>query len=216
MGLISIIIPTRNEPLIQDLVSSVHAEFKGLDHEVVVVDKSDQPLVIENARVIVQEGTGLGRAIVQGLERANGTWVAVMDGDFSHRPEDLARMVRSVNGYDLVLGSRYVKGGENGDSRLRRIVSRLFNRFAQLVLGLNYKDPMSGLILARKEIFDEVHPNPIGFKINLEIIYKASRLGYLGGEVPIRFVPRAAGRSKAGVSEGVRTLSYIISLRFQR
>src|SRR5262249_41549354 len=154
--------------------------------------------VLRQAVVVEQQGTGLGRAIVQGLQEARGDWVVVMDADFSHRPEDLANMLRSRDGYDFVLGSRYAKGGENHDSLPRRMVSRAFNRFARLTLGLSFKDPMSGLILSRKEIFDRVQPNPIGFKINLEVIYKGSKLGYSGTEVPIKFVPRAAGHSKAG------------------
>jgi len=122
-------------------------------------------------------------------------------------------MVRLRNGYDFVLGSRYAKGGKNSDSFLRRVVSRSFNRFARVTLGLGYKDPMSGFILARKGVFEKVQPNPIGFKINLEVIYKGSRLGFTGTEVPISFAPRSAGRSKAGVREAYRTMSYILHLK---
>jgi len=98
---------------------------------------------------------------------------------------------------------------------MRRMISRLFNRFAQIVLGLEFRDPMSGLIIARSNVFERARPNPIGFKVNLETFYKATDLGLKGAEVPIRFVPNTTGRSKAGVREAVRTLSYIITLRFR-
>ncbi len=212
-GLLSVIIPTRNEPLIQSLVDEVDRTLSFIDHETIVVDKSDDPPSLRSAKVILQRSTGLGRAILEGLEAARGELIAVMDGDFSHRPEDLALMVRRLAAVDFVLGSRYARGGRNLDVPLRRVVSRVYNLLARLLLQVGFSDPMSGLIVARAEVFRRIHPNPIGFKINLELIYRATRLGFRGTEVPVIFRPRSSGKSKAGVREAVRTASYILALR---
>ncbi len=213
--MLSVIIPTINEPLIGTLVERVHAELVFLDHEVVVVDKSNQPLSLTSARVIRQGSTGLGRAILEGVAAARGEIVAVMDADFSHRPEDLPLMVKQFRFHDFVLGSRYAKGGKNLDKPHRRIISRVFNRLAQLALQLDFRDPMSGFIIIRKIVFQKTQPNPIGFKINLEVVYHATRLGFKGAEVPITFRPRSQGKSKAGLHEAIRTAAYILALRFR-
>jgi len=214
--LISVIIPTRNEPLIWSLVENVHKALSFIDHEIVIVDKSERPPDLEAARVISQRSSGLGRAILEGFEAAKGEWVSVMDGDCSHRPEDLASIVKMSRHYDFVLGSRYAKGGRNLDAPLRRVVSRVFNLLARLILQLDFSDPMSGMIVTRAEVFRKVKPNPIGFKINLELVCRAARLGFRGAEVPIVFLPRSSGKSKAGVREAVRTASYILALRLRK
>src|SRR3989304_3972378 len=118
---LSVIIPTRNEPLIQVLVDQVHRAFSSVDHEIIVVDKSDLPPILKDARVIRQHSTGLGRAILEGVAMTQGKWVAVMDGDFSHQPRDLASMFSGIGRRDFVLGSRYASGGRNLDMPGRRV-----------------------------------------------------------------------------------------------
>jgi dolichol-phosphate mannosyltransferase len=212
----SVVIPTMNEPLIQSLVDKVHFELAFIDHEVIVVDKSDSPPPLNSARVFRQNSSGLGHAILEGVSAARGEIVAVMDGDFSHRPEDLSSIVKRLGPWDFILGSRYLDQGKNLDIAYRRIVSWLFNRIARLILRLDFSDPMSGLIVARKTVFEKTRPNPIGFKLNLELIYRSKQLGFKGEEAPIIFSPRLSGKSKASVKEAVRTLSYILSLRFRK
>ncbi len=213
--MLSVVIPTMNEPLIQPLIERVHESLSFVDHEIVVVDKSDRSPVIPTARVFRQNSRGLGRAVLEGVAAARGGIVAIMDGDFSHRPQDLAAVVKRLGSHDFVLGSRYVSQGKNLDTPYRRVVSMFFNRIARLFLGLEFADPMSGLIVIRKDLFNKARPNPIGFKLNLELIYKSRRLGFNGTEAPITFAPRVAGKSKAGVREAIRTLSYILTLRLR-
>ena len=210
---VSVIIPTRNEPLIRSLVEDIHKTLSFVKHEIIVVDKSREPPKIPLAIVVPQETTGLGNAILEGLRHATGNWILIMDGDFSHRPADVGKMVKSLGSADFILGSRYAKGGKNLDVPLRRIASRFFNLLARLFLHLKFMDPMSGLILARAQVFQKVDPNPIGFKVNLELVYRATSMGFRGSELPIVFQARSAGRSKAGLHEGVRTLAYMLALR---
>jgi len=83
---VSVIIPTRDEPLIRLLVEDVHKTLSFVKHEIIVVDKSREPPKIPLAIVVPQETTGLGNAILEGLRHATGNWILIMDGDFSPVP----------------------------------------------------------------------------------------------------------------------------------
>jgi len=167
-----------NEPLIQSLVDQVHSELAFVDHEVVVVDKSDPALSLSSARVLRQNSRGLGHAILEGVATARGEIVAVIDGDFSHRPEDLSCIVRKLGPQDFILGSSYIERGKNLDIPYRRIVSWLFNRLARVILGLEFSDPMSGLIVARKAVFEKnpAKPHWVQAKFGVDLSVKTARV----------------------------------------
>jgi dolichol-phosphate mannosyltransferase len=84
-----------------------------------------------------------------------------------------------------------------------------------LVLGLKIKDNMSGFAAVRREVYEKVKLNPIGFKINTELLYKAKKFGFKTTEVPIIFEERKFGKSKGTLKEGLKTLKYILELRFR-
>jgi dolichol-phosphate mannosyltransferase len=137
-----------------------------------------------------------------------------MDGDYSHHPNDLPRLLDASKHFDIVLGSRFVPGGRTLDSSSRKSVSRFYRWFARTVLNLGLEDPMSGFCVAHKAVYNTIKLKPIGYKVNLELIYKAKRKGFTVTEVPITFYPRRAGHSNAGMMEGLRTFSFILALRF--
>jgi dolichol-phosphate mannosyltransferase len=83
-----------------------------------------------------------------------------------------------------------------------------------LVLGLKIKDNMSGFAAVRREVYEKVKLNPIGFKINTELLYKAKKFGFKATEVPIIFEERKFGKSKGTLKEGLRTLRFILELKF--
>lgn len=97
---------TRIEPLLNQGFEEVDRVLDEIEHEVIVVDKSDDPPTLTDARAVIQQSKGLRRAIVEGLADSKGEWLTVKDGDFSQGPEDLAHLPQSVNGYDFLLGSR--------------------------------------------------------------------------------------------------------------
>jgi dolichol-phosphate mannosyltransferase len=123
-----------------------------------------------------------------------------MDGDFSHDPEIIPTMVRAIerDGYDLAVGSRYVKGGgiTNWPWR-RKVTSRVAIALAQPLTPL--KDITSGYFLVKRNALDGVTLDPIGFKIGLEVIAKAHYKRAL--EVPYVFTDRVAGQSKLNQGE---------------
>jgi dolichol-phosphate mannosyltransferase len=210
---VSIIIPTKNEPHVQELVDKIHRVISNLDHEIIVVDKSDVAPKLKGAKVIRQKSNGLGKAFLEGLKLVKGEIVVLMDGDGSHRPEDLPKLIEKTKNYDIVIGSRYVKGGKTKDKFYRILVSRFYCFLTSLVLGLKIKDNMSGFAAVRAEVYEKIKLNPIGFKINTELLYKAKKLDLKITEVPIIFEKRRFGKSKGTLKEGLKTLNFILKLR---
>ncbi len=215
--MISIIIPTKNEPYINVLVRRIHKNIKERK-EIIIVDKSDNPLFLEDAKVLKQTSNGLGNAVVEGISASKGDIIVIMDGDGSHRPEDINKLVSKLDRFDIVIGSRFIINGKTKDTTHRKIVSWFFRKMTSWILGLKIEDNMSGFSTSKKDVFNKVSLNPRGYKINLELIYKAQKKGYKVGEAPIVFEKRKAGKSKVGINvsgikEVLNILLLIVSLR---
>lgn len=209
---ISIIIPIKDEPAIQELIDEINGIIKQ-NHEIIIVDKSKVKPNILDAIIISQRSDGLGNAFVEGLCRAKGDVIALMDGDGSHRPEDLNSLLGKIGEYDIVLGSKLIKGGLSNDTLGRKAVTIVFSKFTRLILGVDIKDPMTGFMAAKRCVFKDLALKPRGFKIVIEIAYKSQAKI---GEVPILFRERLAGSSKAGFNaKGLREVFLIIKLLFE-
>jgi dolichol-phosphate mannosyltransferase len=146
---------------------------------------------------------GIGPAYVAGFRRALGEgWELLleMDCDFSHDPEDVPRLIEAADGADLVLGSRYVKGGGTANwGLLRRFVSRGGCLYAQVLLGVRVRDLTGGLKCFRRETLDAIDLDALsahGYAFQIETTYRVLRAGLRVKEIPIRFVERRAGSSK--------------------
>jgi len=210
--MISIIIPTKNEPLINDLIRDIN-ENVNEEHEIIVVDKSDAPPELVGGKLVEQKSDGLGNAFLEGMRHASGESIVLMDGDFSHDPKYIPLLVDALKNADVVIGSRFVDGGKTLDSHHRKLVSFFFRNFASLILNLPLHDSMSGFGAIRREVLEGLRLNPLGYKVLLEIAYKSKRLGCELAEVPIVFNKRRAGKTKAGLKEAFRTLILIVELR---
>lgn len=212
----SIIICTKEEPYIYTLVKEIKKIMKN--YEIIIVDKSRVvPMFSDkNIKVIKQKSDGLGSAVLEGLKESKGDIIVTMDGDGSHRPEDLLKLIEKTKDFDIVIGSKYIKGGKTEDKAYRILISRIYCFFTSLVLGLNVKDNMSGFAAIRRSVYNKINLNPKGFKINTEILYKAKKFGFKSTEVPIVFIKRKKGKSKGNIKEGLRTIKFILELRFGR
>lgn len=233
--LLSIVVPTRNEAgNVGPLVDGVAAATMGIPTEVIFVDDSDDetPDVLAKLAAAPPAGVrvevihrpaearnGLGPAAVEGLKRARGAAVAVMDGDLQHPPALLPTMLEALNqrGLDVVVASRYERGGsaQGLSGPARRLVSGLSRRFAQLLFREARKtsDPLSGYFLCRRAAIDGLEFRPIGFKILLEILVCTPSTEV--GDVPLRFGRRGAGTSNASVHQGWQFLRHVWSLIVQ-
>jgi dolichol-phosphate mannosyltransferase len=207
--LLSILIPTKNEPMIQKLVNRLNKTIKR-KHEILIIDKSSRKPKVRGAKVIRQKSDGLGNAVLEGFAMARGDIIAVMDGDGSHDPQDLNKMLKKIPKYDIAIGSKLVKGGKTEDSFSRRIVTRITNSIARAILGLKIRDLMTGFIVVKRSVLEKISLRPKGYKFVLEIIYKSKAKV---AEVPITFHKREAGESKVGFNaKGIKEFSRIILL----
>lgn len=146
---------------------------------------------------------GLGPAYLAGFKRAledGAELVLEMDCDFSHAPEDVPRLIDACERADLVIGSRYVPGGSIPSwGFARRAISRGGNLYAQLLLGLPYRDLTGGFKCYRRRVLEAIDLDSIsslGYAFQIETTYRALRAGFQVIEVPIAFIDRETGRSK--------------------
>ncbi len=209
---ISIVLPTYNEAgnieALIDRTLAALGDYPG-GVEVVVVD-DDSPdgtwkLVAAKAaadrrvRLVRRVGeSGLTSAIQRGIREARGEWVGWMDCDLSMPPEEWPRLADALaDGAGIAMGSRYVPGGGDvAHSFTGRLLSRLINLFAGLVLDWSIKDYTSGFILARKEIFQTIDLRGDYGEYCIDLLYRAKRRGWTIRELPYLCVPRETGESK--------------------
>jgi len=219
MGPVWVILPTYNEA--ENLEMAASAVLEALDeaapraHHLLVVDDAspDGTGSIADGLARAHGGAvevlhrrrkeGLGRAYLAGFARAldgAAELVIEMDADLSHDPADLRRLLAAAGTADLVLGSRYVPGGQVlGWGPLRRALSRGGCRYAQVVLGLDVRDLTGGFKCFRREVLEGIDLPSVrsqGYGFQVELTYRAVLRGFRVREVPIVFRDRRAGRSK--------------------
>ena len=184
---------------------------------------------------------GLGRAYVAGFARAlelGAELVIQMDCDFSHDPNDIPRLISfaterregtagnysyapcpqgAAQGSDLVIGSRYVKGGATpGWPFKRRLISRCGGIFIRTVTGMPLRDPTGGFKCWRAETLRKIDFATVasaGYSFQLEMNHRTWKAGCRITEIPISFTDRVAGYSK--ITAGIATESIKIALRLR-
>ena len=146
---------------------------------------------------------GLGAAYTAGFgwAREHGFDVVVeMDADGSHAPEQLPRLLTALEDADVVLGSRWVPGGEVVNwPRSRKLLSRGGNAYTRLVLGLPLRDATGGFRAYRRTVLDALPLGEVasqGYCFQVDLAWQAWRRGHTVVEVPITFVERERGESK--------------------
>ncbi len=178
----------------------------------------------DRVRVVHRAGKlGLGTAYVAGFKAALGLGydrIMTMDADFSHHPRYIPAMLDSSREYDLVIGSRYVKGGGTLNCAWRRkALSRGANGFAKTMLGLQAQDCTAGFRCYRREVLEAIELDRLfsnGYSFLIEMIYYVQRRGFTVGEVPIIFEDRRRGTSKISKNEVYRALQTVARLSLRR
>jgi dolichol-phosphate mannosyltransferase len=213
-GPICVVVPTYNEAgSIATLIERVLA--LGPRYRLLIVDDSSpdgtgqivDALAAKNpGRVqLLSRGTkeGIGRAYVAGFDialKSDAALIAQMDADLSHDPKDLQRLVEATRDADLVLGSRYVEGGDTaGWPRHRKAISRVGGRYARTVLNVPIQDLTGGFKVYRRQALEALNIDDIssdGYVFQIETTYKTFLNGFRVVEIPIHFVDRVAGKSK--------------------
>jgi dolichol-phosphate mannosyltransferase len=214
-----VIIPTYNEK--ENVTKIIEAVFSlPVDFHVLIVDdgspdgtaeivKEIQKSQAERLFILQRAGKqGLGTAYIAGFRWGleNGyDYLFEMDADFSHRPEDLLRLHQALEKYDLVVGSRYCKGGKVKNWPWDRILLSFgASLYSRAITWMPVKDPTAGFIGYRSKVLEAIPLEKIqfvGYAFQIEMKFSAYTRGFTIGEVPITFVDRIAGVSK--LSSGI-------------
>ena len=212
---ILVIIPTFDElENIQELIPDILTRYKNLDLDVLVVDDNspdgtgkfieDLSEKESRVRLISREGKmGLGSAYIEGFKFAlknNYDYIFEMDADYSHSPKEIKNFLKAIKKYDLVLGSRYVKGVNVVNWPMKRLLlSFLANRYTRVITGLPVFDATGGFKCFRRKVLESIDLNKIksnGYTFQIEMTFKTWKKGFSIGEIPIIFIDRTAGQSK--------------------
>ena len=221
--MISIILPTYNEaeniiPLIEEINRSVRKK-----KEIIVVDDSSPDGTAELARkyrikkktrfirvLVRKKDKGLTRSIQKGIDAARGKIVVWMDCDFSMPPYVInALTAKIIEGYDVAVGSRYVKGGSfkrnisgSKDSAGGGLLSRLMNCLIQILLGRHFRDYTSGFAAVRKNVFKQIRLKGDYGEYFIDFIFRSFTHNLKISEVGFVCMPRKRGVSKTGKNAG--------------
>jgi dolichol-phosphate mannosyltransferase len=229
---VSIVLATYNErENILDTISSIFEHVKDSVEVIVVDDDSSDmtwKLVEEHNDPRVKlirrvETRGLASAFNRGIIESRGEIVGWMDADMCMPPSLLPEMIKKLDEYDIVVGSRYAPGGIDDRALLRVASSRLINGLATKVLGFGIKDYDSGFVVLKRSVFDKVSIIPTGYGAYfMEFIYTCRKKGLTVYELPYVFRDRAKGVSKSAPSilkffrTGMQYVSRIFTARLRK
>ena len=241
--IITIVLPTYNEktnllvllPQIQRSIEVIEREQADALVNILIVDDFSpdatgayiRELQQNNPRLYLLEGKkqGLGNAYIRGfryaMDKLNSDILIEMDSDLSHDPEDLIRLIREAEGYDVVIGSRYIPGGTIPKSwpRIRRMISYFGNLFARLIAGIpSVRDCTSGFRAIRTSILGSLdlgRLNATGYYFQISLLHWMLINGCRVKEIPISFSNRRHGRSKLGYRDILEFIVKCLSIRLQ-
>ncbi len=167
---------------------------------------------------------GLGTAYITGFKWAlqnDYEYIFEMDCDFSHNPDDLIRLREAcANGADVAIGSRYCKGGKIENWPAGRVLMSYFaSIYVRMILLVPFKDTTAGFKCYRKAVLQKINFDDIkfiGYAFQIEMKYRAYKLGFKVVEVPITFTDRTLGESK--MSKGIfkEAILGVLKMRFLR
>jgi len=237
---IVVILPTYNEKdNIALIIRALQEQFKKMPHDmnILVVDDNSPDGTAERVRtesktasnifLLTGQKQGLGAAYVRGMKHAidqlRAEVVMEMDADFSHKPEDVPRLIEAVDrGADFVIGSRYVPGGKiPGDwSFLRRMISQWGNVFARYIAGLyKVRDCTAGFRAIRAAVIKKIDLDALkvrGYAFQISLLHEAIVNEARVQEVPVEFIDRKRGQTKLGLSDIVEFMLNAWWIRFER
>jgi dolichol-phosphate mannosyltransferase len=237
---IVVILPTYNErENILPIIQALREQFLKIPHEmnILVVDDSSpdgtgdlvqaESQASSDLFLITGRKQGLGAAYIRGMQHAinvlHADAVMEMDADFSHKPEDVPRLIEELDrGADFVIGSRYVPGGSipSDWGLLRRMISRGGNVFARYVAGmLKVKDCTAGFRAIRATVISKIDLAQLkvrGYAFQISLLHEALMNKATVKEVPVEFVDRKRGQTKLGVSDIIEFMVNAWWIRFER
>ena len=219
---LSIVIPAYLEeenlrlllPRLNQVLTGLNCEFEILVIDTMEpLDKTQNACVKNNVQYIPREnGNSYGDAVKTGIARALGKYIVFMDADGSHTPEFLPNLYEHREGFDIVIASRYVKGGYTENPLPLIYMSKILNIFYAVVLNLKCHDVSNSFKLYRGELLKDLNLRCDNFDIVEEILIKIKRkkkdLSFK--EVPFTFKKRMFGQTKRNL--GLFIVTYLFTL----
>jgi len=229
-----VIIPTYNE--IENIHSVIDAVLaQGPQFSVLIVDDNSPDGTGEVVNILKQKESrihllqragklGLGTAYIAGFRYGLSQgfdYIFEMDADFSHNPKDLPRLLEAcVQGADMSIGSRYVKGGNIKNwSKDRLFLSYGASLYVKTITSLPVQDPTAGFICYHRRVLEALDLDKIkfvGYTFQIEMKYYAFIKGFKLAEVPITFVDREKGNSKMHANIVSEAIKGVLKMRWRR
>ncbi len=215
---VTVVIPAYNEE--KGLPKVIDEIPKDIVHEIIVVDNASTDGTYEIAKnlgiKVIRHEKNLGKvaSIHTGIKNAKGEIIVLIDADYTYPAGNIRELLDKLNeGYDLVVGSRFLDGTKN-ISYINRMGNKIFSLFASYVGGIRITDSQSGFRAFRKDFFKEINPTSYGFEFETEVTMKALKKGYRLAEIPIEYRKRI-GKSKLNpIADGLRIGKALVSMAY--
>ncbi|KKP70252.1 hypothetical protein A2X44_00910 [candidate division CPR3 bacterium GWF2_35_18] len=228
-----VVIPTYNEKDNLPLILKEIDDLKVKNLTVLVVDDNSPDgtgSLADNLRskflnlfvLHRRKKEGLGKAYIDGfkyaLKKFDFNYLLQMDADFSHDPQDIKRIIKTLSDYDVVIGSRHIEGAELRYPLFRKALSSCANLYARTIFLLPVHDCTSGFKGYRREVIEEIiqeryYSNAYAFQN--EILFYIKRHGFTIKEIPVVFEDRVRGKSKMNAYNIFDGFWGMLKLRFR-
>lgn len=230
---VSVILPTYNEKgNIIELIDEIMGQLSPMDieTEIIVVDDSspdntykvvnDRFSKDERVKVFIRtEERGLATAIRYGIEKSSGDFLVVMDTDFNHDPRMLPQMIKFLEYYDIIGGSRFTMGG-GMEPTYRYIGSFFYNMSIRIILRTQIQDNLCGFFAIRREKLFALDFEKIFFGYGdyyFRLLFYAQREKFRILEIPTVYQLRKYGESKTNlISVFIKYSIALLKLRIQK
>lgn len=227
-----VMIPTYNESgniekLIREIlklsnsIGCVVIDDNSPDGTAKIVEKLEKEFKGKISLIVRKNQRGRASAGILGHQEAiklKPKYVVEMDADFSHEPQYIKTFLKEIKDCDVVLGSRFIKGGKDSDrSPFRTFISILSGYVFRTILGLKVRDIGSGFKLYKREVLEVLPWDNFfssGIAISMEEIFRILKRDFIVKEIPIIFVDRRAGNSKLRWKDFFEPIKISIKLAF--
>lgn len=218
MSKISIVIPTMNEPAVQDIIKRAFSTFGKKDTEIIVVDNSSDDTAKRaekaGARVILQRESGYGDAYNLGFRQVKGNIICMLDGDGTYHPEELKKMVEIVKkrNADIVIGNRFAGMEKGSMSFFNKLGNKFLTKLTNKLYNMKISDSQSGMRVMSKQALEKLNLKHREMPFASEMIIEARKKGLSIVETPIKYSARIGRPKLKRFSHGIQILFYSLRL----
>lgn len=194
--MISVVIPTLNEPGIGTVIKEIKQALASKSYEIIVVDKSDDetPNIVNEAgaNLYRQIGKGYGGALIEGMHYANGDIIVMLDGDRTYATDHIPKLLKIIESgkADLVVGNRFADMEKGAMPLINKIGNKILTYILNILFRTHLKDSQCGLRMFRKSIYENVKFNCRDMAFATEMIIIAKKRNIMMSNIPTSYYKR--------------------------